>query len=70
MTAQEIENMEKLGKMIETLTTYLKDATQKLSVASQTITEKHSLIEHLSKDNLLLVAKLDQLTGRSKDFSA
>lgn len=58
-----IRELKKAEQMILTL-------SAKLTTAAQTITEKNSLIEHLSKDNLALVAKLDALTGRNKDFSA
>jgi hypothetical protein len=36
-----------------------------LTKAAQTINEQVSTIETLSKDNLALVAKLDELTGRN-----
>lgn len=65
MNQQERELMHKSAEMVSTLTAALNDAAKRLREAAQTITEKDSLIEHLSKDNLALVAKLDALTGKT-----
>jgi methyl-accepting chemotaxis protein len=42
----------------------IKDLSGSLELAAQQIKEKNTLIEQLSKDNLQLVEKLDQLTGK------
>jgi methyl-accepting chemotaxis protein len=55
---------EKAGQMIQQLTTALLKATEQLTTATQEINNLTSLIEKLSKDNLLLVAKVDALTGK------
>ena len=38
--------------------------TRDLTTATQVISDKNDLIKQLSEDNLKLVAKLDQLTGK------
>lgn len=47
--------------------------TRDLTTATQVISDKNDLIKQLSEDNLKLVAKLDQLTGKKapgKTFGA
>jgi hypothetical protein len=58
MTQEQIELMQKSAEMVRSLTASLNKATQ-------TITEQADLIKHLSEDNLRLVAKLDELTGKT-----
>lgn len=58
---QQLELIHKCGKAAE----MIRSLTANLSTASQKLTEQADLIEHLSKDNLALVAKLDQLTGKT-----
>ena len=55
---------QKAGEMIRTLTAKLLELTADLNKAAQSINQQADLIEHLSKDNLKLVAKLDELTGK------
>jgi len=49
---------------LEVANNTIKDLSVSLELAAQQIKEKNTLIEQLSKDNLKLVEKLDQLTGK------
>jgi predicted nucleic acid-binding Zn-ribbon protein len=65
MTLEEFELMRKTTVMCQKLTTALGIANDNLNTASQKLTKQADLIERLSKDNLALVAKLDQVTGKT-----
>jgi t-SNARE complex subunit (syntaxin) len=58
------EQQRELMQGAEKLTKMVFELTDSLNKASQQIREQASTIEYLSKDNLALVAKLDQLTGK------
>jgi chromosome segregation ATPase len=58
------ESFERFQKNAQNLQQKIVELTTDLVKASQTITEQASLIQHLSEDNLKLVAKLDALTGK------
>jgi methyl-accepting chemotaxis protein len=56
--------IEQRNSDLEVANKTIKDLSASLELAAQQIKEKNRLIEQLSKDNLRLVQKLDQLTGK------
>ena len=67
------EQQEKLINVCQRMKTQLENTASDLATASQTIVDQVALIKRLSEDNLKLVAKLDQLTGKTApgtNFSA
>jgi hypothetical protein len=61
---QRLEMQEQIIKACAASTAMVVDASAKLLAASKKIGEQTDLIKRLSEDNLKLVAKLDELTGK------
>jgi len=59
-----LKNIEQRNADLEVANKTIKDLSASLELAAQQIKEKNTLIEQLSKDNLKLVEKLDQLIGK------
>ena len=56
--------IEQRNSDLEVANKTIKDLSASLELAAQQIKEKNTLIEQLSRDNLRLVQKLDQLAGK------
>jgi len=70
MTLLSYDEQVKLINLCQTMKAQLEKTAADLQTATQTIADQRELIERLSKDNLKLVARLDQITGKKAPGTA